>query len=234
MHNLVVFILFSSLTLSIQSVVAQTSNSVVVAIADFEPYIDLKANRLGLHSEIVLGGLEKSHQPVQLVFYSWSKILQMLDEGQICSYGWLKNPDREKKWQFSKNYSNDSQHLWGRKDKEILLHNIDDIQHYIVGVTRSYSYGAALDRVLKQAIREESLEDEIAVRKLLAGRIDIMPASEPIMFNLLSSYFAEQQNDIESKLEVEGLNHHFVCSANYAAGTKAIQKLNQILEKVNP
>lgn len=213
---------------------SSVSERVTIAIADFKPYIDLQAEGLGWHSQIVLGALEQSNQPVQLVFYSWTKIFQLLNDGQICSYSWLKNPDREKKWQFSVDYSDDSQHLWGRKDRKILLHNINDIKQYVVGVTRSYSYGPALDKVLSQATLEESLEDEVAVRKLLAGRIDIMPAAEPIMRNLLASYYPKQQRDIESKLEVEGLNHHFVCSANYASGTEAIKKLNQVLQKANP
>lgn len=205
------------------------AETLIVAISDFPPSIDLSNKNYGIHGAIVLSALKKTGQPFEIKIYSWSKIAQMLDTQDICSFGWVKNEDRQTRWQYSVPYHADTSYLWGRKDNPLNLASLEDATNYRIGVTRGFSYGQQFDDVLLKVETDEGFDDAINLRKLLGGRIDLFPGQALIIEPILASRFAEQADEVEPKLEINRLSHHFVCNINSELGKHTIQKLNPLL-----
>ena len=205
---------------------------IVIAISDFPPSIDLSDENYGIHGELILGALREADQPFEIKIYSWTKIKQMLDTQDICSFGWVKNQERQKRWQYSRPYHADISYLWGRKDNPIKLNSVEDALKYSIGVTRGFSYGQEFDDLLTKASIDESFDDTVNLRKLLAGRIDLFPGQALIIRPILASRFTDQADQLEPKIVINNLSHHFVCNIDSQLGKEVIQKINPLLPNV--
>ncbi|GAB5379977.1 MAG: hypothetical protein Alis3KO_15200 [Aliiglaciecola sp.] len=205
------------------------AKTLVVAISDFPPSIDLSDENYGIHGAIVLGALKKSGHPFELKIFSWSRIKQMLDDGEVCSFGWVKNTERLKRWHFSRPYHADVSYLWGRRDNPIQLLELKDALKYRIGVTRGFSYGQKLDALLSTVETDEGFDDTVNLRKLLAGRIDLFPGQALIVEPILTNRFSDQANELEPKITINTLSHHFVCNINDEHGKEVIKAINPLL-----
>ena len=156
----------------------------------------------------------------------------MLDTQDICSFGWVKNKKRLKYWQYSRPYHADISYLWGRKDNKLRLDFLKDALKYRIGVTRGFSYGQQLDDLLSGVQTDESFDDTVNLRKLLAGRIDLFPGQALIIRPILANRFAEQADELEPKMTINRLNHHFVCNIKSELGKQVIQKINPLLPTI--
>ncbi len=201
----------------------------IIAISDFPPSIDLSDENYGIHGELVLGAIKRIGHPFEIKIFSWSKISQMLDTQDVCSFGWVKNKDRLKRWQYSRPYHADISYLWGRKDNKIDLTTLEDALNYRIGVTRGFSYGQNFDDLLSRIETDESFDDTVNLRKLLAGRIDLFPAQAIIVKPILATRFTAQADLLEPKMEINNLSHHFVCNINSKLGKEIIHKINPLL-----
>jgi polar amino acid transport system substrate-binding protein len=121
-----------------------SANPLVIAISDFPPAIDLSDENYGVHGALVLDALRKTKQPFEIKILSWTRIKKMLDTEDICSFGWVKNEERQKRWQYSRPYNADISYLWGRKDNKLKLLSLNDALKYRIGITRGFSYGQQL------------------------------------------------------------------------------------------
>lgn len=209
-----------------------SANTLVVAISDFPPAIDLSDENYGTHGALVIDALKKTKQPFEIKIFSWTRIKKMLDTEEICSFGWVKNKERQKLWQYSHPYNADISYLWGRKDNKLKLLSLDDALQHRIGVTRGFSYGQHFDELLNSIETDESFDDASNLRKLIAGRIDLFPGQAIIIEPILVSQFSEQAHELETKIEINNLKHHFVCNAQSQLGKETIQKLNPFLPKI--
>lgn len=220
---------FLALCLVLSNIKSAGAETLTVAISDFPPSIDLSDKHYGIHGTIVLNALNRIGQPYQIKIFSWSRIAQMLDTQDICSFGWVKNKDRLTRWQYSVPYHADISYLWGRKDNQLNLASLEDATHYRIGVTRGFSYGQQFDDVLRKVETDEGFDDTVNLRKLLGGRIDLFPGQALIIKPILASRFAEQADELEPKLEINRLSHHFVCNIHSELGRQTIRKINPLL-----
>ena len=205
---------------------------VTILISDFLPMIDLSDENYGIHGELVLNALKKAKQPFEIQVYSWTKIKQMLDTQDVCSFGWVKNEERQEQWQYSLPYHADISYLWGRKDVEIKLNTLEDALNYRIGVTRGFSYGQQLDDLISRIETDESFDDTVNLRKLLAKRIDLFPAQGIITNHILTNRFADRVDQLEPKFEINRLSHHFVCNIRSQLGREVIQKINPFFPNI--
>lgn len=224
MYRLCSILAFALIT---HSVVASTK--IIVAISDFPPSIDLSKKNFGIHGKIVLDALKKAEQTFEIKIYSWSKIETLLNTADVCSFGWVKNNSRMSRWYYSKPYHSDVSYLWGRKDNPIKLDTLADAGRYRIGVTRGFSYGQNFDDLMAKIEVDEGPDDTVNLKKLLAGRIDFFPGQGLIIRPILRSRFATRLDELEPKMQINILSHHFVCNIKYALGRDAIKKLNVFL-----
>ena len=202
---------------------------VVVAISDFPPWINVSEEYYGVHGAIVIRALQKAKVPYEIKISSWARIRKMLSSEDVCSFGFVKNKERLAKWQYSRPYHTDKTFLWGRKNNRLELNNIQDAAQYRLAVTSGYSYGQEFDEFLSHMETDESLNDTINLRKLLAGRIDLFPGQIKIIKPLMATQFPDQIDELEPKIQINQLNHHFVCNKNSETGKQVIQKINRYL-----
>lgn len=208
------------------------ANTLIVAISDFPPWIDVSAEKYGVHGVVILDALDKAKVSYEIRLSSWSRVERMLNTEDICSFGWIKNRQRLEAWQYSRPYHSDITYLWGRKDNRLSLHTIEDALKYRIGVTRGYSYGQLFDELLAKAETNKSLDDTVNLRLLLAGRIDLFPGQVLLIEPLLAAHFPKQADELEPKLEVNRLKHHFVCNKDSELGRQVIHKINRFLPAV--
>ena len=227
MNRYLIFLIFLSKPLLLRA------ETLIIAISDFPPSIDLSDKNYGIHGTLVLNALKEIKQPYDIKIYSWTRIKKMLDTEDICSFGWVKNAERQKRWQYSRPYHADVSYLWGRKDNPLKLKTLRDALSYRIGVTRGFSYGQMFDNLLGSIETDEGFDDIVNLRKLLAGRIDLFPAQAIIVEPILEARFADQAHELEPKLKINNLSHYFVCNINSKLGKEVIQKINPQLPHVN-
>lgn len=203
-----------------------------MAISDFPPYFVVADRDYGLHGKIIFDALKKTGQAYEVKVFSWSKITQMLSSENVCSFAWLKNAERLNQWHFSQPYYKDVSFFWGRKDNPITINRIEDVKKYKLGVTRSYSYGEEMDALLKLMHVDESLDDEINVRKLLARRIELFVSQKMVIKQILKKTFPHQVDVLEPKFKIDNVRHHFVCHKNFDLGKRTIERLNMLLPSI--
>lgn len=220
-----------SLCVSFLANAAQFKQTILISLSNYEPYIDFESPTLGSHGKIIFTALQKKKQPYLIEYSSWTKVEQLLDQGQTCSFGWLKTPSREQRWQYSSPYIEEYRYIWGLKGKIFNIKNINDLKSYSIAVSRGYSYGKELDSILSEMRVDESVDDIVNFRKLLANRVDFVISSKEIKDSILGKYFTDNIDTIEIKYTHTPLPFHFVCSKGYKLGHEAISKLNQAFAK---
>ncbi|MEE4357021.1 MAG: transporter substrate-binding domain-containing protein [Desulfococcaceae bacterium] len=129
----------------------------------------------GFEIEICRSVLEKMGKEAEYRSLPWQRCLYMLKEGKAdLLVSLLKTPAREEYTYFPENHISISKVLFfSRRDSSIrFTGSYEELKGHVIGVISGFSYGNIFDRTdfLK---KDESLNTEMLIAKLLKGRYDI-------------------------------------------------------------
>lgn len=165
-------------------------------------------------------------------FFPWSRAYKQVIGGQfLLSVGWIKNKERTSQVVFSKRpiYQTETA-LFHLKNRTIKFESFKDLVGLKIGITRDYAQGAEFSAAIKEygLTVEVASSDELNMKKLLSGRIDVFPIDRSVGYELI-------------KQILDPVEHRFIIDHPKAVareslwliGTKGNAKALELIERFN-
>ena len=119
---------------------------------------------------------------IEIRMYPIKRALDQLKHGTIDGIMFLiKTPEREEYLDYTNPIICVNGFFWYSKErmnKDFKMENFDILKNYNVGVTRGYSYGVEIDKIINSIPVDVANTDLSNFKKLLSGRIDLFPGNE--------------------------------------------------------
>ncbi len=232
--------------LMLLSAVVACGGEIKLASLDWEPYIGKKVEGNGYVAEIVRAAFKAKGYSAKIDFLPWARAVS---ESKNGSYDGLfpeyYDEARKDDYVFSDPFPGGPLVFMKRKGKEIpYTGNLDELKPYKIGVVRGYINTKAFD-ARTDLKKEETGSDEMNLKKLVAGRVDLIVIDRLVAEHLIATSVTQGKGKIEAVepvMEVKPLYIAFSKKApayekkmaDFNDGLKAIKEdgsLQKILEK---
>ncbi|SMF54540.1 amino acid ABC transporter substrate-binding protein, PAAT family [Pseudobacteriovorax antillogorgiicola] len=154
------------------------SETITLGNGEWDPYQSSTMDGFGYASKIVTEAFKKEGIDVKYNFYPWARALDSASKGKVAgTFLWGYKKEREKHFLYSEPILDVSYVFFYLAERKFDWKKIDDLKDKRIGTTIKYSYGEAFDKARAKGIFEadDSNSDETNFKKLLAGRVDIIP-----------------------------------------------------------
>jgi polar amino acid transport system substrate-binding protein len=204
---------------------------------EWPPFLGAALPNHGVASRIVADAFALEGVEVQWEFLPWARSMQLAELGQRAGTAvWRRNAERERQFFISDPILKTQTHLFHRKAFDFDWQTVDDLRGVRLGATRGYFYGKAFNRAEKAGelnIRRIN-SDEVALRQLLAGRIDAFPIAKTVALDLLAQHFtaAERTQLSFHPRALSRHNQHLLLSRQVAGNAALIERFNRGLARL--
>ena len=231
--------LLTSLYVTVVSAATAGNDLLRLSTLDWSPYVSPSLPDEGLVSAIVKAAAQKSQLETRIDYFPWSRTVQVgLNDTDFAGYFpafYLK--EREKDCYFSNTLGSSTVGFASLKDKRFDWETLHDLQFYYIGVVQDYANGEEFDALVKRhVLRTDSAPSDISnVRKLLAGRVDVIVIDKNVLRQLLitdSSLGKEKQNIVFHTKELTNFSMH-ICFQHTARGLRLQKIFNAGLNMLN-
>lgn len=182
------------------------------ATLNWEPYIGQKLENEGFVAEIVRAAFQRSgYDKVTLIFYPWKRTVKASQAGLVDGYlPEYYDPSIESHHFFSAPFPGGPLVFLKLKAKVIPFNTLPDLRPYKIGVVRGYVNTRAFDTA-DFLNKEEVVNDLQNLRKLLAGRVDLIVIDKYVGHHLLTTNLSGQKQKTEILDPPLGINDLYVC-----------------------
>ncbi len=163
---------------------------------EWAPYMGARLPHFGVASRIVSAAFALQGSTVVYGFFPWQRALMLANTPEWQGGAlWLRNAERERDFYYSDPVIDSDYTLFYLKDKPLAWQSVADLRPYRIGITNGYYYGpefmAALDA---GQLKVQSVPTDLQnLRKLLAGRIDVVPLDRVVGLTLTQQAFSAQE-----------------------------------------
>ncbi|WP_252271221.1 substrate-binding periplasmic protein [Pseudomonas subflava] len=174
---------------------AATADEIRLTNGEWAPYLGRSLPHHGVASRIVEEAFALQGVRVQWEFYPWARALHSAERGKSAgSAVWLRSPEREQAFFISEPVVETSYYLFHHKDLSLEWRDIADLQSLRIGGAIDYDYGAAFQQAERDGtIKVKRLSnEELGLRMLLAGRLDVFLMDKVVAFDMLHSQFSRE------------------------------------------
>ena len=215
---------------------ARAAEPIKLAIGEWPPYFSQNLRENGVFAHIVKEAFAREGLDVSYEFYPWKRALLLAENGSVSgSPGWIMSNERARTFLFSDPVILSKEVLFFRKDKPVNFRTLADLKGKTLGATIGYSYGAAFDAAEKAGdfTLDRAIDDTSNLRKLLAGRFDMIVLNRAVGFELLHSFpTADRERIAASTVSVSEKQSRMVIAKTLPNAEKLMQTFNQGLAKV--
>lgn len=208
-----------------------------IVVDEYPPYIDSAKADHGFLAHIVADAFAKSGISVEFVYAPWKRIESIeIDKHHQLSMGFIPTPERAQKWHYSDSIIISSTTFVVLKSKRFAWQTLDDLKAYKIGLSRGYSYGPEFDAVTPQMNVEYAATDEINIKKVLKGRIDIFPVDPYVGAELIRTRLTQKQRQKLDMVDTPNLSSdsmHVVCARTFDPCLSLLQSFNRGLAIMN-
>lgn len=209
-----------------------------IATGELPPYAtELRLDK-GIALSIVRRAFETAGYRVEYVFLPWSRAQAETKLGKWdASAYWGKTEDRERDFWLSDNVVTEQWVFIHRKAIELSWNTFEDLKPYQIAVIRDYTYTPELRAMIGNGeLRTDLTPDDLAaLRKLVAGRVDVAPMERNVACDILSRYFTEgEANRLRAnpKLMTEAFTTHLLLPRSRPNSQELLQAFNGGLKKL--
>lgn len=166
---------------------------------EWEPYLSEVSPHYGVASHIVEEAFNQVGIRVHWGFFPWVRSYEQAKEGKDwqASAVWWPTEDANKHFLLSVPVVHTSNVFFHLKSRPIKWNTFSDLSGLKIGITRGYDYGSDFNLAVKRGeldVQEVS-SDEINLKKLLSGRIDLFPNDPDVGFaQIRNNYEFNQAN----------------------------------------
>lgn len=219
---------------------AAGAETLKLSTGELPPYATQERADDGIALNIVRQAFARVGYNVTYQYLPWKRSLENARAGLSDGTAhWGKNPDRDKGFLISDNVMTEQWVFLYRDDRQFDWHTLNDLIGLRIGATKSYTYTPEFWRMQKSGTLTVDLaEDDISnLRKLVAGRVDVVPLDRNVACYLLDAHFtAEQAAHVRAhtKLLTPNFTTHLMMSRKLPASAARVAAFNrglQILRK---
>ncbi len=175
---------------------ADTDRTVRLTNGEWPPYTSEKLKHGGVFTHLVTEAFKHSGYRTEYEYHPWNRSYQIAQQGQADgSLTWAPTPEREADFIFSDPVTLNKKVIFHLRSFEFDWKTIQDLEGLRIGATDKYTYGNEFDLAAKsgQLTVEYVSADELNIRKLLAGRIQIFPMEIEVGYALLDRELESSQ-----------------------------------------
>lgn len=164
------------LLLALLAAAPARAQSVSLATLTWEPYIGERLVEEGYVAAIVREAFTRGGFETQLTYLPWMRTVERTRQGAFQGYfPEYNNPALEQDFVCSDPIPGGPIALFSRKGAAIVYTGVEDLRPYRLGVVRGYVNTIEIDEA-EWLAKEESASDLENLRKLQAGRVDVIVA----------------------------------------------------------
>lgn len=169
-----------------------------IATGEFPPYAtSLRADK-GIALKVVQRAFALAGYRVDFQFMPWTRALEETAAGKwdATAY-WGYNEERNRRFWVSDNVLTEQWLFVHRRDTRFDWKTLADVQPYRLAVIANYTYTPAMHEMLAAGLLsgDATPDDLSALRKLLAGRVELVPMERNVACYLLARHFSSAQAD---------------------------------------
>jgi polar amino acid transport system substrate-binding protein len=197
----------------------------------FMPYSYVERGQVtGYATELLAAALAHARIDYSVQIYPWARAFQMArTQPNVLIYSIVRTPEREDQFQWIAQIAPRSVYLFKLRSRhDIKAHTVDDLRRYRIAANR----GDVVEEQLHQLGLNADLAalDEASLRKLVAGRVDLMVASERMLKDLCLR-IAVRCEQLERVMLMPGLGDYYV-AASLETPAATVHALRAELDKL--
>ncbi|MGL6048088.1 MAG: substrate-binding periplasmic protein [Vogesella sp.] len=174
---------------------AHAGRVVNLASTDYPPYFSPQLPGDGVVAAITRAALAKHGHTLRLHYRPWARLMAEVQAGQFDGVMavWYE-PARAEYLHYSQPLVNTVMGFYGRVDKPLAIQPLSGLRTRVIGTVRGYKNPDVFERAgLKQ---ELAADDQTNLRKLAAGRLDLVLIDKVLAQHLLASLSPKERQSI--------------------------------------
>lgn len=174
-----------------------------ITTGEYPPYYSQQAKNYGPIPDIVVQAFARVNITVEFGFFPWSRSLELAKNNHWdASCCWFETSQWNEYFHYSAVLASRDKMFFHLKSYPFDWQSYDDLKGIKIGTTARYSYGedfAVADKAGKLLI-ENAPTNEMNLKKLLVGRIEVFPVDRLVGYQLLTDLFEPE--------EIQQFTHH--------------------------
>lgn len=171
----------------------QDTGKITLAAFNYPPFFLQESNEIkGIGVDLANELFRRIHLEIELTMYPLKRALLYINNGMVDGIMIIiKTPEREKYLIYSEPVVPGSGYIWSAADRKggpVNFERLEDLKPYKTGVTVGYSYGEAMDELLKSMDTDSAPKEYYSFKKLMLHRIDIIPATAIVAKSMIKSH----------------------------------------------
>jgi len=214
-------------------------DTLVISASPWSPYTDSTKLNDGIASSIVREAFDKVGIPIKIIFRPWGRAYQDALRGNIDgSILWRKTDEREELFYFSDPVLVVNIVFFHRTDLDFNWNSLNDLANYRIGVVHGFNYDEGFDSLidLGELQVQEVTNQELNIKKIYYGRIDITPIVELSGHTTVQEIFAgdsiAMSSIIHQKRPLAQQELHLILSKSIPENERIIELFNEGLRSI--
>lgn len=212
---------------------AAAGSKVVLGTLNWEPYIGETLPSQGWVAEVAKEAFNRSGYTLEIRFRPWARLLMEAEKGKYDGYFPEYFAEKLKQhFLLCDPFKGGPLGFFKLKGKQITFNTLQDLKPFRIGIVRGYVNTAEFDAATFLQ-KDESVDDLENLKKLLAGRIDLMVVDKYTGMSILKKNMPEKLDQVEflsPPLEAKEL---YVCiSKKTADSTAKLEAFNKGLQSM--
>jgi len=169
---------------------------ITITSGEYAPWVGRDLPHGGFINHIIALAFAKSGYKVQFRFLPWKRAYDEVKMGVYpASSYWYDSTGRSANFVQSKPIFTESVYFIYNKAKPLKKWNtLDDLKGFTIGATDGFTYTKGFwDRVKNKKLNVElTTSDDLNLRKLMSGRVDLVPIERHVAYHLILKDYGKQ------------------------------------------
>ncbi len=174
---------------------AQTSKTIRLTNGEWQPYLSKDSPHYGFASHIVAEAFAQVGVEVEYGFFPWKRSYKIAKEGTWDgSVVWVDSDERREQFLYSDAVVPSNFAFFHLKGSDFDWNSYEDLRGIRIGGTSEYAYSKEFDAAEKAGIikTNRAPSDEIGLKKLLKGRIEVFPGEVMVTYAQIRDTFSQE------------------------------------------
>lgn len=212
------------------AVFCQENEKIKLGAFDYPPFYVKETNKIqGIGVDLGNELFKRLHLETEQAMYPLKRALIYMEKGFVDGTMILvKTSEREQYILYSDPIVPANGYIWSAADREggpIHFERLEDLRPYKIGATIGYSYGPSMDEFLKSTVTDSAPEEYYSFKKLMAHRVDIVPATAIITKSMIKRHPEFHGKFVQSKQSFH--------ESSYYMGVSRKSRLAQMMPLIN-
>lgn len=186
------------------------THTISLGSGEWPPYEGFKLPEYGLSNYWVRKAFDSQGISIDFHFLPWKKSMSFANDDRLNgTLVWTKTAQREKDFYFSSPVLNQKTVFFHSRHKNLDWSSLTDLKGLRIGITKGYVYHPQLDQLIKDDLSDknnsrkkffgiinENPGDEMSLRQLASGKIDIWPVEVPVAKSLIKKLLTKKESEL--------------------------------------